>query len=131
MTLSSFAMVIGIACYLIGFPLIFSEARTIAWKKKFFKDDVALRLSGAICTIIAGVLLRRQWAITGDAEGLVVFVAWLVLVKGVITTWWPETCMSVLSWEEKTMRAPVWKVVYGVVLVLIGGLFTYFGIVLV
>lgn len=132
MALSGFALTLGVLLYLIGLPLIFTEFEAVAFRRRFLKDEMALRIVGALLIILAVTTLRRQWKITDDLEGLMVFVVWLTFLKGIITAWWPKQCATLTtSILDGKFHAPVWQVSLGVIMVLLAAGFTWLGIMLV
>ena len=132
MALSSFSLTIGALLYLIGLPLIFSEFEAVAFRRRFLKDEMALRIVGALLVSLAVTTLRRQWAITEDVEGLMVFIAWLTRIKGVFTAWWPKQCAALTTATlDGKLHAPVWQVSLGVIMVLFAAAFTWLGMLLV
>ncbi len=120
-------MTLGVVCYLLGFPLIFSEKKTVSWLKKWMKDDISLRLIGALIAILAILLLKMKWTLSWDAEGLVILLAWLTLIKGIFLTWWPDipakTALSFLT--------PATALLAGFALIVWGALLTFLGFVLI
>lgn len=130
MTLSSFALFLGIVCYLFGFPLVFADSAAVNWRKKVMKDDVLLRLLGGLAAIVAALTLNNQWVITADGEGLIVFLAWLTLIKGVVLAWWPTQFMKMMGWKEQMLSIPAGRLACGVIIVILGAFLTYMGMML-
>lgn len=129
MTIATFAIAAGVLCYLFGFPMIFAEDQAIAWRRKLLKDDVAIRLFGAAMAIFSAMALRTQWVVTGDGEGIIVFIAWVQMIKGLYIAWWPSKYSELIAWDEEKFHAPVWQVLHGVLMVFIGAFLTYLGII--
>ncbi len=127
MTLPAFAMTLGVMCYLIGFPLIFSEKKAVAWIKKWCKDAVTIRAAGAILTVLSLLVLKMNWRLMWDAEGLIVFLAWLTLVKGVFLAWWPDVPSKILM----NFLSPATAMLLGFALLVWGALLTFLGFILV
>lgn len=131
MSLSSFSLILGAYFYVFGFPLVFSDAKFIAWVKKFTKDENALRLIAVVMISIAVTTLRRQSLLTMDGEGLIVLLAWLVLFKGLVFAWWPAAVLRMTNTMTKTVFASQGLLAFaGFSMVLLGALFTYLGILL-
>ncbi len=131
MSLSSFSLIIGVYCYVFGFPFVFSDKHYTEWCKKVLKDPNTLRVVGMVGVMIAALTLKRQWHIRYDAEGFIVLVAWLTFVKCLFAAWWPVTFSRAQEWKRKTMYAtPASQAFMGFVMVLLGALFTYIGILL-
>lgn len=131
MLLSSFSLIIGVLCYVFGLPLVFSDQKYLAWKKKFLKDENSLRLFGVVIIAVAVTTLRRQWQLSPDAEGAIVVIAWLVLAKGLFAAWWPQTFGAVAQRIDNQLLGSTGSQMFtGFVAVLAGALFTYLGLVL-
>jgi hypothetical protein len=129
MTLASFSIAAGLLCYLFGFPMIFAEDQAIAWRRKLLKDEVVVRLLGAFLAVIAGMALRTQWMVTADGEGIIVFIAWIQLIKGAYLAWWPNKYAELIAWDEEKFHAPVWQVLHGILMIFAGAFLTYLGII--
>ncbi len=131
MLLSSFSLILGVTCYVFGFPLVFMDQAYIAWQRRIVKDIHAMRIVGAVFAVLSALALRRQWQITADGEGFMVAVAWVVFLKSIFIAWWPST-FTVLRdrFEERLVDIPALQMFVGFVVVLFGALFTYFGILL-
>lgn len=131
MSLSSFSLVIGVYFYVFGFPLVFSDEKHLNWIKKFLKDENMLRLAAIAVISVAVTTLRRQWNISPDGEGLMIAIAWVVLVEGLVMAWWPATIMKIKSrMIDAMMGSPGMQSFVGFVMVLLGALFTYLGLIL-
>lgn len=132
MALSSFSLILGVTYYLFGFPFLFSEKSAIAWRRKLSKDGILVRLCGAVFVMLAALTLKTQYLLTPDAEGLVILFAWLTFIKALLLVWWPEL---VTSWKTRFDNAilahPTLHVGVALVMIFLGALFTYLGIVLV
>lgn len=132
MPLSSFALILGVVFYVFGFPLIFSDDKHIAWRRKFLKDDNVLRLIAVVVISVAVTTLRRQHAVTPDAEGAMVLIAWIVLIKGLVMAWWPATFGRYREMmEQSLLDTEGMQIFTGFLMVVLGAFFTYLGIVLV
>ena len=131
MSLSAFSLVIGVFCYVFGFPLVFSDASHLEWRRKLLKDENMLRIAGTAFIALSVTTLRWNWRLTPDAEGLIVFVAWLTFLKTIFMAWWPRT-FSAFAWnlEEKIFSSTTLLAFVGFVTVLLGALFTYLGLIL-
>ena len=131
MSLSSFALILGVFCYVFGFPLVFSDEKHMAWRRKFLKDENMLRLLAVAVISIAVTTLRRQHEISPDGEGAIVLIAWIVLLKGLFMAWWPVQFSKVREMlEDSLLDNDAMQVFTGFVMVLLGALFTYLGLVL-
>ncbi len=131
MSLASFSLIIGVFFYVFGFPLVFLDEQHLAWRRKFLKDENMLRLISVGVLSIAVTTLRRQYQISPDAEGAVVFIAWIVLLKGVCMALWPASFGVYRAKMEVVMLSSEGMQVFaGFVMVLLGALFTYLGFML-
>jgi hypothetical protein len=131
MSLSSFSLVIGVLFYVFGFPFIFADDAYLNWCRKSAKDENVLRILGATFLALSVTTLKYQWRVTADGEGIIIVVAWVVLLKGIFMAWWPRRFMKVRArWENVINRNPQLQSFAGFVMVLLGALFTYFGLVL-
>jgi hypothetical protein len=84
MSLSSFALVIGVFFYVFGFPLVFSDDKHLQWRKKLLKDENMLRLLGMALLMITATTLRYHYRITPDGEGAVIVIAWVAFIKALV-----------------------------------------------
>ncbi len=131
MSLSSFSLLLGVFFYVFGFPMVFSDGKFMVWRKKLLKDEQTLRLFAAAMVGIAVTTLRRQWHVSADGEGIVVFLAWVTLVKGLFMAWWPGVSSRIgSSLEDSLLDSDAMQAFTGFVMVLLGALFTYLGLVL-
>lgn len=131
MSLSSFALILGVVCYVFGFPLVFSDDKHLVWRRKFLKDENFLRLIAVVVISVAVTTLRRQHQITPDGEGAVVLIAWIVLIKGLVMAWWPATFRKYREMmEDSLLDTESMQTFIGFLMVLLGALFTYLGLVL-
>ncbi len=131
MYLSSFSLVIGVFFYVFGFPLVFLDEQHIAWRRKFLKDENTLRLISVAVISIAITTLRRQYHFSPDAEGLVVIIAWITLFKGFFMALWPSNFNTFRTKiEDALFDIQAMQMFTGIVMVLLGALFTYLGLVL-
>ncbi len=132
MALSTFALVLGVIWYVVGFPLVFNEKRATAWHKKILKSETVLRYTGIIMAVLAILALKTQWHYTPDADGIVVVVAWATLVKALFIAWWPEQYSQMRTgFEHQWLKTHESHMTLGVVLIALGAFFTYLGLVLV
>ena len=131
MSLSSFSLVLGVFFYVFGFPLVFSDQQHLDWRKRFLRDENMLRIFATALIMLAVATLRTQWRITADAGGIVIAIAWMVLLKGFFMAWWPRRYSLMSSrLEAAFQRTPQMTAFVGFLMVLIGALFTYFGFIL-
>jgi hypothetical protein len=131
MSLSSFSLILGVYFYVFGFPLVFSDEKHLSWVKKFLKDENMLRLAAIAVISVAVTTLRRQWVISPDGEGVIIAIAWIVLLKGLVMAWWPATIIRVKGrMIESLMDSQGLQSFAGFVMVLLGALFTYLGLIL-
>lgn len=131
MSLSSFSLVLGALFYVVGFPLVFLDEKFLAWKKKFIRDENALRICAFFMISVAVVTLRRQWEISSDGEGVLVLLVWIVLIKGALTALFPAAVGRTKERMEKMLLGTqALQMFAGFVMVLLGALFTYLGILL-
>lgn len=131
MSLSSFALILGVICYVFGFPMAFSDEKHMAWRRKFLKDENMLRLIAVAVISVAVTTLRRQYSISPDGEGAMVVIAWIVLFKGLFMAWSPAKFGAMREIIEKSLfDSDVLQAFTGFIMVLLGALFTYLGLVL-
>ena len=130
MTLSSFALVLGVFCYLFGFPQVFCDHKKLAWRTKMLKDDSTIRLFGMGSVMIAVLVLRQQWQISSGIEGVIVIVVWLLLMAGLLCAWWPIGVSKFMLSTGKNFSDSGSRIFVGCMMLLFGALFTYFGILL-
>lgn len=131
MSLSSFALIIGVYCYVFGFPLVFTDEKHLQWRKKVLRDENILRLLGTAFVMVSVTTLRYHWRLTSDGEGVVVFIAWAVFFKSMFMAWWPQYFSFVATKiEEFLFESTQVQVFIGFVSVLLGALFTFLGLVL-
>ncbi len=131
MSLSSFSLIIGVFFYVFGFPLVFLDEQHMAWRRKFLKDENMLRLIAVGVLSIAITTLRRQYQISSDAEGAIVLIAWIVLLKGIFMALLPATFGAYRAkMEGALLSSEAMQVFAGFVMVLLGALFTYVGFML-
>jgi hypothetical protein len=131
MSLSAFSLVIGVFSYVYGFPLVFSDASHLEWRKKLLKDENILRVVGTAFIALSVTTLRWNWRITADGEGFIVAVAWLTLAKALFMAWWPKSFSRIENRiDDKFFSSPQMLAFQGFVMVLLGALFTYMGLIL-
>ncbi len=130
MSIAAFSLIFGVYCYLFGLPMLFAEREAVAWRKKLLKDDVSLRLLGGAAVVVCALALKTKWFVTQDAEGIVVVLAWLGLLKGLLITWWPAHFAQMVQWEEKQFDGPFWQMLFGLAAIMVGAFLTYLGLVL-
>jgi hypothetical protein len=132
MSLSTFALVIGVTWYVMGFPLVFSEKRVTTWRKRMMKDETVLRYMGVLWAVLAVLALKHQSSLTPDADGLIVLIAWIILVKALFISWWPEQYSQLrMNFEQKWFRTHESHMTLGVVMLALGAFFTYLGLILI
>jgi hypothetical protein len=132
MALSSFSLVLGVFCYVAGFPLIFCNEKHLQWRRKFFQDENMVRAVGAVLSAVVVTVLRRQWHITPDAEGVMVALAWILLLTGLFAAWWPDRYIRLRSrWEDILFDYRGVQIIVGFVLVILAAGFTSLGLLLV
>jgi hypothetical protein len=131
MSLASFSLLLGAFYYIFGFPLVFGNQKYLLWTKKVLKDENMLRIFGAVLVSIAVTTLRYHYELSWDGEGLIIILAWICFVKGLLLAWFPaftidlrEKIMKMLG-ERQTLQPFL-----GFVMVLLGALFTYLGLLL-
>lgn len=131
MSLSSFALVLSVFFYVFGFPLVFCDEGYAVWRRKVLKDGNMVRIIGMAFTMIAAVTLRHQWKISEDGEGIVVLFAWITFLKSIFMAWWPKYYEAFRSYiEDEYLAIPAVSVSMGFLMVLLGAVFLYFGILL-
>lgn len=131
MSLSSFTLIVGAFCYVFGFPLVFSDSKFVAWIKKLIKDETSLRIMALPIVAIAVTTLRRQWEVTPDGEGAIVVLVWLTLLKGLAYAWFPAQIVKFRSGIDAFLFGDQSMQMFtGFVMVLLGALFTYLGLIL-
>jgi hypothetical protein len=132
MSLSSFALVIGVFFYVFGFPLVFSDDKHLQWRKKLLKDENMLRLLGTALLMISVTTLRYHWRITADGEGAVIVIAWLTFAKSLFMAWWPAKFSAIASKMDAMLLTDEsgMQMFTGFVMVLLGAMFTYLGLLL-
>lgn len=130
MSLSSFSLMLGVYGYLYGFPLVFSEEQHLIWRKKMLADENILRLLGTAFIMASVTTLRYNWRITVDGEGIVITIAWLTFLKSLFMVWWPRRfALLITKVETKIFATKHMQMFVGYIVVLLGALFTYFGLV--
>lgn len=133
MSLSSFALVIGVFFYVFGFPLVFSDDKHLQWRKKLLKDENMLRLLGTALLMISVTTLRYHYRVTPDGEGAVIVIAWIAFIKALVLAWWPAK-YSVYANRMNDMfvgDSSGMQMFTGFVMVLLGAVFTYLGLLLI
>lgn len=131
MALSSFALILGVFFYVFGFPLVFSDSAHLEWREKVLKDENALRIVGTILVALAVTTLRYHFRVTPDGEGVIIVVAWMALAKGLFIAWWPKHFMQItMRFEGFLFDSSTMQIFTGCIMVLLGALFTFLGLVL-
>ncbi len=131
MSLVSFSLILGVFYYVFGFPLVFSDQKHLAWRRECLKDENMIRLMAVALISIAVTTLRYQHKISWDGEGIIVFFAWAMLLKGFFMAWWPARFGEVREQVEGYfLGSQGMQMFTGFVMVLLGALFTYFGLVI-
>ena len=105
--------------------MLLTEKKASAWFKKLLKGNEHLvSVIGGALVLISAATLQRQSDITMDAEGLVVLMAWLTLLKGLYLAWQPaayaKMAMGVLTNHSLELLWGFFGIVWG-------ALFTYLG----
>ena len=124
MEISTFAYTVGILELLVGFPLLFYSKKTMKWMDRLTKEDVIMRVIGALMTVLAALVLIDDYRIGSDLEGLVRFVAWLIFLKGILWTWWPETALKI---KKRWARSEALLTLGGIIAVCFGVAMMYAG----
>ena len=131
MPLSSFALILGAFFYLSGFPMVFLSQKFLVWQRRMFKDETMLRVISTAFVMISVITLRRQWQISADGEGFVVLFAWCVLLKSLFVAWCPLMFSELRERiADRLSDVPALELFAGIFLVLLGAVFTYFGVLL-
>lgn len=131
MSLSSFSLILGACFYVFGFPMVFLDEKFLAWRKKIVRDENTLRLAALAVIAVAVTTLRRQWDVSADGEGLIVLLAWIVLIKGALMALFPAAVGRTKEKMEKMLLGTqAMQMFVGFVMVLLGALFTYMGLLL-
>lgn len=130
MTLSSFALILGTACYVFGLPVIFADEAFLAWRRRIVADPQSLRLAGMILTAVAVTTLRYHWRVSWDGEGAMILLAWLTLGKGLFLAWWPARAVNAAAWVDQRITSAQALTFAGCIAVLLGAALTSLGFVL-
>lgn len=132
MAISSFSLILGVFCYVAGFPLIFCNEKHLRWRRKFLQDENMVRVAGAVLAALTVTVVRRQWLVTPDIEGAMVFVAWLLLLEGLFAAWCPDRFIRLRArWEDILLDYTGAQITLGFVLIFLAAGFTYLGLILV
>lgn len=132
MSLSAFALVLGVTLYLVSFPMIFLDKKAIAWRKRLSNSEDSLRVFGWVFGAVSVLVLKTQWNVTADADGILVVMAWLTLVKSVVLAWFPAWYIdSILPIKEQMTATATSQMFFGFVGVILAAFFTYLGVVLI
>jgi hypothetical protein len=130
MSLSSFALILGAIYYVIGFPLVFTDKKFGEWLDRTLKNEDTLRLIAFPFIGIAVTILGRQSAITPDAEGLLVALAWITLLKGLMMVWWTTEFSRMKDASiDFVLSSYATQIIFGSLLVILGAFFTYLGLI--
>lgn len=124
MELSTFAYTIGVLELLFGLPLLFYSKSTLKFLDKFFKDDVEMRVVGALMTVLGALILVDGYEVHLDPAGLITLMAWAVFLKGLIYTWWPHTAINI---KKRFMKSEASLTFAGIAATVIGVLLMYGG----
>jgi heme/copper-type cytochrome/quinol oxidase subunit 2 len=131
MSLASFSLVLGVLCYVFGFPLVFGDEKHVAWRKKMMNDDNMLRVFGAVFLALSVSVLKYQYRVTPDGEGLMVALAWVTFVKSAIISLCPGHYSAFAThWMDMVYDNSHLQAFLGFMMVLFGALFTYLGLML-
>lgn len=130
MSLASFSLILGALYYVIGFPLVFTDKKFVEWMSTMLKDEDMLRIIAFPVICIAVTTLGRQSAVTPDAEGLLVALAWITLLKGLALVWWTTNVRSMKNKVlDVILSSQAAQITFGSVLVVLGACFTYLGLI--
>lgn len=127
MELSTFAITIGIIDLLFGLPLVFYPKASRKWLDKFIKEEMLNRVLGSLLVILGALVLLDGYMVGTDPEGIVRLVAWLILFKGLMWAWWPETAMDL---KKKWFKKDGYMTFGGLAATAIGVLLLYAGTIL-
>ena len=131
MSLASFALVLGAACYIFGLPIVFADESFLAWRRRVMADEQVLRVLGMLLVMIAVTTLRYHWQVSVDGEGVVIVLAWLTLAKGLFFAWWPARALAVMQRIEPVLvSSHAAQTFIGCLAVFVGAVLTYLGFVL-
>ena len=124
MELSTFSYMLGIIELLMGIPLLLCPGSAGQWMLKLTKDEVLLRVLGALFLVISFLALRKDFTIGTDIAGLIRLVAWVAAIKSLISCWFPQ-------WHarraERLLSIPVLPRLLGLLAVGFGVLFLMAG----
>ena len=126
MELSTFANTIGMLELLVGLPLVFYSKSFMKWVDKTMKEETLMRVIGALITVLGGLVIIDDYMITADMEGFVRLVAWLIFLKGILWTWYPQTAVKI---KKKWAKNDAVLTFGGLAAVAVGVLLLYAGMV--
>ncbi|MEQ1849312.1 MAG: hypothetical protein ABL890_01850 [Candidatus Peribacteraceae bacterium] len=131
MSLAVFSLTLGVFCYAAGFPMVMNDKKHIAWRKKLLADTNVIRSFSIIVAVIALATLKMQWEITPDGEGVMVVLAWLMLLESAFMLLFPARYSEVkLKVMNALMPNEAMQSFFGFVAILFGALLTYMGLML-
>lgn len=131
MSLAVFSLLLGVFFYAAGFPMVMGDKKCAAWRMKFVADTNMVRMASVVLLAASVAVLKYQWELTKDGEGLLVLLAWLCLAEGAVMLIMPEwygqmktKFLKMLTGSDATQSF------WGVVAILLGAFFTYMGLML-
>lgn len=131
MSLGSFALILGIVCYLFGFPLVFDDRKHIAWRKTVMNDEQMIRVVGTVFACLSVITLREHAILSKDIAGFVVFSAWVALAKSLVAAFSPSSTVAFYALVLRRFGNDDGGVLLtGFLTVLLGALYTYIGLAL-
>ena len=132
MSLSAFSLICGVTLYMWALPMLFLDKKAGVWRKRLMNSEDGMRVVGWVFAAIAVLALKTQYRLSADAEGFLVVVAWLMLVKSVIIAWFPGWYIGtfVKMKEDMTSTATA-QMFFGFLMVAVAAFFTYLGVVLI
>ena len=83
-----------------------------------------MRVIGTIITVLGALVLINGYRIGTDPEGIVRLVAWLIFLKGLMWTWWPQTASQI---KKKWFKSEAVMTFGGLIATAIGILLVYAG----
>lgn len=124
MEITTFAYTVGVLELLFGLPLVFYGKQTMKWVDKLLKDELHMRVLGALLTVLGTLVLVNGYEIGTDAEGFIRLLAWLVFLKGLIYAWWPATAARI---KKKWLKSEATLTFGGLIATALGVLLMYLG----
>jgi hypothetical protein len=90
MELSTFATIIGTLELVAAIPLLLVGPAASRFFITLCRNDLFMRIAGAVTIIITVLVLRQGMRIGTDAAGLIRLIAWIGFLKGIIAAWRPR-----------------------------------------